>query len=269
MIATGMDDFSLNRQLSLLGVGKSSWYHEPVPETELNLALMLEIDQQYLKTPFYGVPRMRNHLVREGHAVSYNRVERLYRLMGLKAIYPGPRTSIPGEGEDHKVYPYLLHGLDICRPNMVWCTDITYVPMRSGFMYLVAIMDWHSRFVLAWELSNSMDVGFCIKALKRALETGKPEIFNSDQGSQFTCGAYRKVLDDAGIRISMDGKGRYLDNIFIERLWRSVKYEHIYIHAHEDGKSLWKGLDGYFNLHNNEKPHQALDYATPGEVYWA
>lgn len=269
MIATGIGEPSLNLQLSLLAVGKGSWYYQPVPETELNLALMLLVDRQYLRTPFYGVPRMREYLVREGHAVSYKRVGRLYRLMGLRAIYPGPRTSVPGVGDDHKVYPYLLRGLDICRPNMVWCIDITYVPMRNGFMYLVAVMDWHSRFVLAWEVSNSMDVGFCIKALKRALATATPEIFNSDQGSQFTCGAFREVLTDAGIRISMDGKGRYLDNIFIERLWRSVKYEHIYIHAHEDGKSLWKGLDGYFRLHNYEKPHQGLNYATPQEVYRA
>ena len=269
MIATGIKDFSLNRQLSLFGVGKSSWYYEPVPETAQNLALMLEIDQQYLKTPFYGVPRMRDHLVRQGHAISYNRVERLYRVVGLRAIYCEPKTSQPGLGLDHKVYPYLLRGMDICRPNMVWCIDITYVPMHKGFMYLVAVMDWHSRFVLAWEISNSMDVSFCIRALKRALATATPQIFNSDQGSQFTCGAFRKVLTDAEIRISMDGKGRYLDNIFIERLWRSVKYEHIYLYAHQDGKALWKGLDGYFHLHNYEKPHQGLNNATPEEVYRA
>jgi putative transposase len=267
MIDTGKDELSLNRQLLLVGIGKGNWYYEPVPETALNLELMLKIDQQYLATPFYGVPRMHKYLVRQGYPISRNRVERLYRKMGLMAIYPRPNTSKPGDG--HKIYPYLLRGMDICRPNMVWCVDITYVPMHKGFMYLVAIMDWHSRFVLAWEISNSMDVSFCTRALKRALARATPEIFNSDQGSQFTCPEFTKLLLDVQIRISMDGKGRYLDNILIERLWRSVKYEHIYLHAHPDGKALWKGLEEYFHLHNYEKPHEGLNYATPEEVYKA
>jgi putative transposase len=266
MISLAATPPSLRTQLSLTGLSNQAWYYDPIPETALNLELMRRIDEQYLRTPFYGVPRMHQYLLRLGYPISYNRVERLYRIMGMVAIYPKKKLSLPGEG--HKIYPYLLRGMEIIRPNQVWCADITYVPMERGFMYLVAIMDWYSRYVLAWELSNSMESSFCVEALRRALSKSQPEIFNTDQGSQFTSEGFTSVLLGNDIRVSMDGKGRFTDNIFIERLWRSVKYEHIYLHAHTDGQSLWKGLNGYFNLHNHEKPHQGLLYALPSEVYY-
>lgn len=266
MISTVASPFSLRIQFELLGVSRQGWYHIPAPESLLNLELMRQIDTQFLETPFYGVPRMHAHLRRLGYDISHNRVERLYRVIGIHAIYPKPRLSTPAKG--HRIYPYLLRGLQINRPNQVWAADITYVPMSSGFMYLVAIMDWYSRFVLSWEVSNSLESTFCIEALIRALEHAMPEIFNSDQGSQFTGDPFTSVLLERNIRISMDGKGRYLDNIFIERLWRRVKYEHIYLHAHEDGNALWAGLNDYFKLYNYRKPHQALGYATPAEVHF-
>ncbi len=230
-----------------------------------DLAIMKLIDQQYLATPFYGSRRMTVWLNRQGYQVSRKRVQRLMRTMGLQAIYRRPRTSQPGPG--HKVYPYLLGGLEIARPNQVWAADITYIPMARGFLYLVAIMDWYSRYVVAWRLSNTLDADFCVEALEEALTKGKPEIFNTDQGSQFTSEAFTGLLERHGVRISMDGKGRYTDNIFVERLWRTVKYEEVYLKAYSNGREAKAGLDAYFRFYNAQRPHQALGYRTPAEVF--
>ena len=225
------------------------------------------IDEQYLKTPFYGSRKMCTFLRNLGYCINRKRVRRLMRQMGLEAIYPRPRTSQPGEG--HKVYPYLLKELAIERPNQVWATDITYIPMARGFMYLIAIMDWHSRRVLAWRVSNTMDADFCVDALEEALDRyGAPEIFNSDQGSQFTSDAFTGVLKENSIKISMDGKGCYRDNIFVERLWRSVKYECVYLKAFDSAAQLKQELKSYFQLYNSERPHQGLDYNTPDQMYF-
>jgi putative transposase len=225
------------------------------------------IDEQYLKTPFYGWPRMTAHLRRQGHMVNHKRVQRLMRKMGLQAIYPKRRTTVPAQG--HKVYPYLLRNLTITRPNQVWSTDITYIPMQRGFMYLVAIMDWYSRYVITWQLSNTLDGRFCLDALEQALAQGCPDIFNTDQGAQFTAQAFTSCLEAADIRISMDGRGRAFDNIFIERLWRSVKYECVYLHEYETVMQLERSLTDYFTLYNHERPHQSLSYHTPAEVHFA
>ena len=225
------------------------------------------IDEQYLKTPTWGSRSMRNHLRRLGYKINRKRVQRLMRLMGLEAIYPRPKTSRPHP--EHKVYPYLLKNLNIERPNQVWATDITYIPMKRGFMYLVAVMDWHSRKVLAWRLSNTMETDFCVEALDEAIRRyGPPEIFNTDQGSQFTSEDFTGVLKDHGIAISMDGRGRAQDNIFIERLWWTLKYNYIYLRSFESGSSLRKGLRGWFSFYNQERFHQALDNLTPDEVYY-
>jgi putative transposase len=227
--------------------------------------LMRLIDRQYMETPFYGIRRMTAWLNRKGYPVNHKRVARLMRLMGIEAIYPRPKLSV-GDSE-HRIYPYLLKGVEIKRPDQVWSSDITYIPMHRGFVYLVAVMDWYSRYVLSWEISVTMDVHFCISALERALAKGIPDIFNTDQGSQFTSRQFTGILLDGGIRISMDGKGRAFDNIFIERLWRSVKYENVYIHDYGSVPECIDGLADYFQLHNNRKPHQALGYRTPQEVY--
>lgn len=225
---------SLSRQCEVLKISRSSFYHRPKGESPATLALMRRIDELYLKYPFYGSRQMARHLRREGERVGRHRVRRLMRLMGLSAIYQAPRTSEPHP--KHRIYPYLLRNLVIERPGQVWCTDLTYIPLRRGFLYLVVIMDWASRDVLAWRLSNTMDAAFCVEALEEALaKYGKPEIFNSDQGSQFTSQEFTQVLKDAGVKISMDGRGRFLDNIFIERLWRSLKYEAVYLHELSDG----------------------------------
>ena len=225
------------------------------------------IDEQYLKTPTWGSRSMRNHLRRLGYKINRKRVQRLMRLMGLEAIYPRPKTSRPHP--EHKVYPYLLRNLNIDRPNQVWTTDITYIPMSRGFMYLVAVMDWHSRKVLAWRLSNTMETDFCVEAVEEAIRRyGTPEIFNTDQGSQFTSDDFTGVLKDHGIAISMDGRGRALDNIFIERLWWTLKYNYIYLRSFENGSHLRKGLRGWFSFYNQERFHQALDNLTPDEVYY-
>ena len=242
-------------------------YYEPAGESAENLHLMRLMDEQYLRTPFYGWPRMTAWLRRQGHVVNHKRVQRLMRKMGLQAIYPKPRTSVAGQG--HKIYPYLLRGLAIVRPNQVWSADITYVPMPRGFMYLVAVMDWFSRYVLAWQLSNTLDGYFCLDVLQQALHQAKPEIFNTDQGAQFTAHDFTKCLEQAEVRISMDGRGRALDNVFIERLWRSVKYEDIYIKDYATVPVLEAGLNNYFQLYNHERPHQSLDYRTPAELYFA
>jgi putative transposase len=225
------------------------------------------IDQQYTQTPFYGWPRMTAHLQRLGYSINSKRVRRLMQGMGLQAVYPKPCTS--KSAPEHKVYPYLLRGLAIIRPNQVWSSDITYVPLPSGFMYLVAIIDWFSRYVLAWQLSNTLDSYFCIQALQQALQHGQPEIFNTDQGAQFTALTFTHILETAEIRISMDGRGRALDNIFVERLWRTVKYEDIYLKDYANVPALITGLTDYFTFYNQERPHQSLDYRTPAEVHFS
>jgi putative transposase len=257
------------RQCALAGLSRSSYYHQSLPgiESEENLALMRMIDELYLKRPFYGAPRMTHWLMQLGYRINHKRVERLMRLMELQAIVPGPHTSKPHP--EHVVYPYLLRGLAISVPNQVWCADITYVPMRRGYLYLVALMDWFSRYVLAWELSNSLETAFCLEALDRALEGAQPDIFNSDQGTQFTSEGFTGRLLRAGVRISMDGRGRVTDNIFIERLWRSVKYEEIYVRDYADGRSARKGLAEYFHFYNTERPHQSLGNRTPSDLYFA
>lgn len=260
-------EISVRRQCELLGLNRASYYYQPATESVLNLELMRRIDEQYLKTPFYGRLRMTVHLQRLGFEVNHKRVQRLMQLMGLQAIYPKPRTTIIDAG--HRKYPYLLRNLEIVRPNQVWSTDITYVPLAQGFMYLVVIMDWYSRYVLTWDISNTLDGLFCQLALQTALTLGKPEIFNSDQGVQFTALAFTSMLEDAGIRISMDGRGRAYDNIFVERLWRSVKYEDIYLYRYATVPALSEGLERYFILYNQERPHQSLDDRTPAEVYCA
>ena len=257
---------SIARQCALVLISRSSFYYEGKGESALNLALMRLIDEQFLETPWYGSRQMARHLRRQGYCVGRKRVRRLMRLMGLQAVYQAPRTSDPHPA--HRVYPYLLRGLDIDRPNQVWCTDITYIPMRRGFLYLVAIMDWASRKVLAWRLSNTMDVDFCVEALEEALvRYGKPAIFNTDQGSQFTSVAFTQVLKDAEIKISMDGKGRWMDNVMIERLWRSLKYECGYLQAFETGSQAKAGIGSWIDYYNRLRPHSVFDGRTPEEVY--
>ena len=258
-------ELSLVRQCSLLGVSRSSLYYQPVPDSAEDLELMALMDRQYLKTPFYGSRKMTAWLRSQGYQVNRKRVRRLMRVMGLQAIYRRPNTSKPAP--DHQVYPYLLKGLEINRVNQVWTADITYIPMARGFLYLVAIMDWHSRYVLAWRLSNTLEVDFCMEALAEALSKGRPEVFNTDQGSQFTSEAFTGILLEQGMQISMDGKGRYTDNIFVERLWRSIKYEEVYLKAYGNGTEARAGIGAYLDFYNQERPHQALGYRTPGEVF--
>ena len=224
----------------MLGVNRSTYYYVAATESPLNLELMQLIDKQYMHTPFYGWPRMTAYVRKQGYLINHKRIQRLMQKMGIQAIYPKP--SLSKRHPDHKIYPYLLRGLAITRPNQVWSTDITYIPLRNGFMYLAAVIDWYSRYVLAWRLSNTLESTFCIEVLQQALEQGRPEIFNTDQGSQFTSVAFTSVLQEAGIQISMDGRGRALDNIFIERLWRSVKYENIYLYQYETVPALIVGL---------------------------
>ena len=256
---------SLVRQCALLGVSRSSIYYRPRAASAEDLSLMGEIDRQYLETPFYGSRRMKAWLERRGVRVSRKRVQRLMRAMGLRAIYRRPSTS--RRSPENPVYPYLLRNVRITRPNQVWAADITYLPMARGFLYLVAIMDWHSRYVVAWRLSNTLDAGFCAGALEEALGKGQPEVFNTDQGSQFTSWEFTQVLVDRGVRISMDGKGRYSDNIFVERLWRTVKYEEVYLKAYASVLEAQRGLEDYFRFYNGLRPHQALGYRTPAEVF--
>ena len=253
------------RQCALLGVSRSSLYYRPKGASEADLSLMREMDRQYLETPFYGSRRMKAWLERQGKQVSRKRVQRLMRVMGLRAIYRRPRTSQPAP--EHRVYPYLLRNARVTRPNQVWAADITYLPMARGFLYLVAIMDWHSRYVVAWRLSNTLEAGFCSEALAEALARGWPEVFNTDQGSQFSSREFTQVLQDRGVKISMDGKGRYADNIFVERLWRTVKYEEVYLKAYVNAVEARRELGAYFRFYNNLRPHQALGYRTPAEVF--
>jgi putative transposase len=260
---------SVRRQCELLGISRSGLYYEPVtPDTE-ELVLMRRIDELHLKHPFYGSRRICQALKTEGYAVNRKRVQRLMQLMGLEGMAPKPNTSRPGRSE-HVRYPYLLKNLEICRANQAWATDITYIPMAHGFCYLVAIMDWYSRRVLSWRISNTLDTEFCVEALEEALwRYGTPEIFNSDQGAQFTSDAFTGVLRRAEIKISMDGKGRCIDNVFVERLWRSVKYEEVYLHAYDDVSQARVGIGRYIDFYNLERPHQALGYQTPDAFYRA
>jgi putative transposase len=257
---------SVVRQCELVSISRSGFYYQPASETPLNLMLMRLIDEQFLQTPWYGSRQMARHLRREGYGVGRKRVRRLMAKMGLVPIYQRPRTTVPHP--DHQVYPYLLREMVIDRPNQVWCADITYIPMRRGFLYLVAVMDWSTRKVLSWRVSNTMDADFCIEALEEALARfGRPEIFNTDQGSQFTSPRFTGVLRDAGVRISMDGRGRWMDNVFIERLWRSLKYECIYLHAFETGSELRAGLADWISYYNARRPHSTLVGRTPDEAY--
>lgn len=266
MIQPNHPQLSVVRQCRLVSISRSGFYHQAQGESTQNLALMTEIDRQFLDKPFYGAQQMTWHLRARGHHVNIKRVRRLMRLMGLMPIYQKPRTSIPAKG--HKTYPYLLRGLSINRPNQVWCADITYIPLAKGFLYLVAIMDWWSRAVLAWRLSNTMDVQFCLDALDEALERhGTPEIFNTDQGSQFTSGAWIDVLPEAKVKISMDGKGRWIDNRMIERLWRSLKYECVYLHAFERGSEAKAGIGKWLAYYNADRPHSTHGILTPNEAY--
>ncbi len=236
-------------------------------ESRENLELMRRLDEQYTATPFYGIRRMTAWLRSQGHAANHKRVSRLLRQMGIAAIYPGPKLSQPGEG--HRVYPYLLRGVRIERPNQVWSTDITYIRLQQGFVYLAVVMDWFSRYVLSWRVSITLEVGFCLETLEEALQRGRPEIFNSDQGSQFTSTDYTGRLEQEQIRISQDGRGRALDNVFVERLWRSVKYEEVYLKDYATVPEARQGLGSYFAFYNRERLHQALGYRTPAEVYLA
>jgi putative transposase len=249
----------------LLGLTRSSWYYQPAEETAENQRLMRLIDQEYTAHPFKGSRRMALWLFEQGEAVNRKRVQRLMRLMGLEAIHPKPKLSSGGRG--HRIYPYLLRNVAIERVDQVWSTDITYVPLRKGFMYLAATIDWYSRYVLAWRLSNTLDGSFCLEMLEEALARGRPEIFNTDQGVQFTSAAWTSRLEDAGVEVSMDGRGRCLDNVFVERLWRTVKYEDIYLWAYETVPELVQGLRRYFRFYNEERHHQSLGYRTPTAVY--
>ena len=259
----------MRRQCELLGVSRSGYYYEPCPERPENLALMRRLDELHLEHPVYGRPRLTALLQREGLAVNEKRIGRLMRVMDLEAIYPKPGLSKMQPG--HEIYPYLLRNKAITGPDQAWCADITYIPMRHGFMYLMAVMDWWSRFVLAWELSNTLEATFCVQAWNLALACGNqpPLISNTDQGAQFTSADYIGAVEQAGVQVSMDGRGRWMDNRFIERLWRSLKYEDIYLRGYEDGVDLRRGVGKWFGDYNEKRPHQALGYATPAEVYHA
>ena len=251
---------SIERQCELLGLARSTRYYTSLGETQENLALMRSMDEQYLKTPFYGSRKMAQQL-----GINRKRVSRLMRVMGLEAIYPKRRTTRRASG--HKIYPYLLRNVEVTRPDQVWSTDITYLPLRHGFLYLVAVMDWYSRYVLSWRLSNTLEGSFCLEALDEALSLRRPEIFNSDQGAQFTAAAFLQRLEARDVAISMDGRGRALDNVFVERLWRTVKYEEVYLKDYGDGWEAENSLSGYFRFYCQERMHQSLGYRTPAEVY--
>ncbi|MBI0537401.1 IS3 family transposase [Roseomonas sp. KE2513] len=268
LIEPGDPDLSVVRQCELVSISRSGFYHRPAGETALNLEVMRLIDAQFLQTPWYGSRQMARHLRREGYVVGRKRIRRLMAKMGLVPIYQRPRTTVPNP--EHRIFPYLLRGLAIDRPNQVWCADITYLPMRRGFLYLVAVMDWATRKVLAWRVSNTMEVEFCIEALEEALARfGRPEIFNTDQGGQFTSPRFTGLLQQAGVRISMDGRGRWMNNVFIERLWRSLKYECVYLYAFETGSELRAGLSKWISYYNTARPHSTLAGQTPDEAYRA
>nr|WP_261399229.1 IS3 family transposase [Leisingera daeponensis] len=267
MIEPANVNLPIGKQCKLLSISRSSFYYQPKGETALNLMLMRRIDEQFLETPFFGVRQMTWHLRNEGHLVNEKRIRRLMRVMGLMPIYQKPNTSKAAKG--HKTFPYLLRGLRVGRPNQVWAADITYLPMRKGFLYLVAIIDWHTRKVLAWRISNTLEADFCVEALNEAIHKfGPPEIMNTDQGSQFSSFARTDRLRRSGVRISMDGKGRFLDNIFVERLWRSLKYECVYLHAWETGSEAKAGVGRWIEFYNRKRPHSALGRKPPAIVYW-
>ena len=255
------------RQCELLGLSRSSLYYTPVAEDPYNQELMRLLDEQYTKTPFYGVRRMTEFLRTQGHGVNRKRVRRLLRGMGLEAIYPKRRLSAPGK--ENRVFPYLLRGVAIRSPDQVWSADITYIRMRRGFVYLMAILDWHSRYVVTWELSTNLESGFCLDALDRALRATRPDVFNTDQGVQFTCEAWIERLQRDEVRISMDGRGRVYDNIFVERLWRTIKYEEVYLKDYEDPEHARKHLAAFIGFYNHERQHQHLGYRTPASVYFS
>lgn len=259
-------EISIRRQCKLLNLTRSNIYYEPVEVSEETFRIMGRIDEIFTESPFYGSRRIREGLEREGFIIGRERVQTLMQQMGLRAIYP--RMNLSKKQPDHKIYPYLLTDIEIRYPNQVWSTDITYIRLKEGFLYLVAILDWYSRYVLSWRLSNSLDVHFCVEALEDALKKGCPGIFNSDQGSQFTSNDFTGILLSKGIAISMDGRGRVFDNIFTERLWRSVKYEEVYIKGYQAYKDAREGLDGYFSFYNNRRYHQSLEYKTPYEVHY-
>jgi putative transposase len=265
LVEVNHPELSVRRQCELLGLARSTFYYEPTGAPPEDLRLMRLIDELYTDCPFYGSRKITEALTRQGEEVNRKRVRRLMQAMGLEAIYPKPRLSAAGRG--HKIYPYLVRGVKIERPDQVWSADITYVPLPTGFMYLAAVIDWYSRYVLAWRLSNTLDGAFCLEMLEEALRGGKPEVFNTDQGVQFTAEAFTGRLLAAGVAVSMDGRGRALDNVFVERLWRTVKYEDIYIRGYERVAELLEGLARYFAFYNQERLHQTLGYATPGEVY--
>ena len=267
LVEPSNSDLSIRRQCELLGLNRSSYYLPPATESEENLRLMRQIDEQFLRTPFYGSRRMTACLERAGEMVNRKRVQRLMAVMGLETLFPRPRTTTTAS--DARVYPYLLRDRELTHVNEVWSSDITYIPMRHGFMYLTAVIDRFSRYVLSWRLSNTLEGRFCLEALDEALSLGRPEIFNTDQGSQFTAREYTSRLEEAGVAVSRDGRGRALDNVFVERLWRSVKYEDIYIKDYELVPELESGLGSYFWFYDEERPHQSLGYRTPGEVYRA
>ncbi len=265
LVEPGHAQLSVRRQCELLGLNRSSFYYQAATASADNLRLMRLLDEEYTRHPFYGSRKLTWWLQQQGEEVNRKRVQRLMRLMGLEALYAKPRLS--QGGNDHQVFPYLLRGVTIERRNQVWSTDITYVPLTAGFMYLAAIIDWYSRYVIAWRLSNTLDGSFCVAMLDEALRRGRPEIFNTDQGVQFTARAFTDRLQAAGVQVSMDGRGRCLDNVFVERLWRTVKYEDIYLYRYENVPELQRGLQRYFPFYNEERFHQALDYRTPAAVY--
>ena len=265
MIESANEMIPVFRQCELLDLSRSSYYYAPGRDDSYNQLLMERIDEQFTKRPFYGVPKMTAWLKIQGHPVNHKRIRRLMRLMGLETIYPKPRLS--KANPEHKKYPYLLKNLIIDHPDQVWCADLTYIRMLHGFVYLVAIMDWYSRYVLAWEISTTLDAAFCVSALEQSLELSRPEIFNTDQGIQFTCTDFINRLEKEEIKISMDGRGRLYDNIFLERLWRTVKYEEVYLHQYTMVSDARRGLDKYFLFYNMERIHESLGYRTPYEVY--
>ena len=258
-------ELSVREQCRLLGLHRSSAYYEPVPETDVNLRLMRLMDEEHLRRPARGSRQMVDFLTDQGMAVNRKRIQRLMRKMGIEGISPKRRTTLRNQG--HRVYPYLLRGLPIERPNQVWCSDITYVPLRHGFLYLVAVMDWFSRYVISWRLSNSMDADFCVEALEESLENGRPEIFNTDQGAQYTSREFTDMLRSRDIAISMDGRGRAIDNVMIERLWRTVKYEEVYLKEYATGDDCYQGIKSYLHYYDHERRHQSLGRRTPAEVY--